>query len=133
MLYMYTLKHFAKLFAWISIFLILVCLIAIGAYCMSLSKNYPSENQAGTYLKWVAIGVWIVAALYVVALLCLWRSLHISLSILEAASDFVGTNLRVVLVPIAFFIVNVIVFLCWILALIYVFSVGDIDNGEVGT
>ena len=52
---------------------------------------------------------------------------------LEAASDFVGSNMRIILVPMVFFVINVVVFVCWTLALIMVFSVGDIDNGPEGT
>lgn len=81
----------------------------------------------------MAIGVWIVAALYVVGLLCLWKSLQISLAVLEAASDFVGSNLRIIFVPILFFILNIIVFCCWIAGILTVFSVGDIDNGPEGS
>ena len=84
-------------------------------------------------MKWIAVGCWIVSVLYVIALACMWKSLQISLAVLEAASDFIGNNLRVMLIPIAFFVYNVVVFICWIAAIITVFSVGDIDNGPEGT
>jgi hypothetical protein len=81
----------------------------------------------------VAYGVWFVAGLYVVALMCLWKSLQISIAVLEAASDFVSSNLRIMFVPVVFFILNAIIFVCWLASLIYIFSVGDIDNGPIGS
>jgi hypothetical protein len=92
-----------------------------------------SENQSYTTLKYAAVGVWILAVVYVIALLCYWKSLHISLAILETASEFIGTNMRVVFVPLIFFLLNVIVFLFWLIAVVYLYSVGDIENGEEGT
>ena len=92
----------------------------------------PANNLRNT-LKYVAIGVWVLAFFYVIAILCLRKSLQISLAILEAASDFVGSNLRIILVPVLFFILNIIVFSCWITGVILIFSVGDIDNGPAGT
>lgn len=77
--------------------------------------------------------MWVLAGLYVISLLCLWKSLQISLAVLEAASDFVGSNLRIIFVPILFFILNIVVFCCWIAGIIFVFSIGDIDNGPEGS
>lgn len=131
--YLHFLRYFAKLIAWISILIILICLIAIGIYCFVLSEEYRDESPAKMKLKYVAIGLWILAGLYVIALLCLWKSLNISLAILEAASEYVGTNKKIILVPIVFFIFNFLIFIMWILAIVACFSVGDIDNGPDGT
>ena len=84
-------------------------------------------------MKWVAVGCWILALLYVIALICLRKSLQISLAVLEAASDFVGSNLRIVLVPVLFFFIKLVIFICWVVGIITVFSVGEIDNGPEGT
>lgn len=84
-------------------------------------------------MVYVAIGCWVVAGLYAISILCLWRSLQVSLAVLEAASDFVGSNMRVVFVPIVVFLLNGIVFICWIAGIVMVFSVGEIDNGPEGT
>lgn len=84
-------------------------------------------------LKGVAIGVWVLAFIYMLALFCLWKTLQISLAVLEAASDFIGSNLRIVFVPLLFFVLNIVVFCCWIAGIIAVFSVGEIDNGPPGS
>eukprot|EP00347_Sterkiella_histriomuscorum_P005869 403354968 len=132
-IYLFTLKYFAKIIAWVSIFIILVSLIGIGAYMFVLSNDYPTSSNLRNGLKYASGGVWLLALLYVLALLCLWKSLQISLAVLEAASDFVGSNMRIIFVPILFFILNIIVFSCWIAGIILVFSVGDIDNGPEGS
>ena len=91
---------------------------------------YRKEDNTRTYLRIGACVCWFVAFIYVFTLLCMWRSLQISLAVLESASDFVGSNLRIVFVPLVFFVINMIVFIAWILAIVAVFSSGDIDNSS---
>ena len=52
---------------------------------------------------------------------------------LQAAADFVGTNMRIMQVPVFFFFWNVVIFIGWIAAVVMVYSVGDIDNGPPGS
>lgn len=52
---------------------------------------------------------------------------------LEAASDFVGSTLRIVTVPLLYFVFNIIAFSCWTFGIVCVFSVGEIDNGPAGS
>lgn len=82
-------------------------------------------------LYWGAIIVWVVAFIYMLVLLCLWKSLQISLSVLQATSDFVGSNLRIIIIPILSFVIQTIVFVMWIAGIIMVFSVGNIDDSGV--
>lgn len=92
--------------------------------------NFRDGDDTKTYLR-IAAGVcWFFAFIYCACLICMWKSLQISLAVLECASDFVGSNLRIVFVPIVFFVMNVIVFIFWILAVIAIFSVGEIDNSS---
>jgi hypothetical protein len=68
-----------------------------------------------------------------ISIFCMWKSLQISLAVLEAASDFIGSNLRIIFVPVLFFVVQVVTFCCWTFGMICVFSIGQIDNGPAGS
>jgi hypothetical protein len=81
----------------------------------------------------MAAADFIITAIYVLAILCLWKSLQVALTVIEAASHFVGSNMRVIFVPVVFFAINLTVFVAWATALVYVYSVGDIDNGPPGS
>lgn len=63
-----------------------------------------------------------------IAMLCLYRSLQISIAVLEAAAEFVGSNVKVIFVPLVFFIINTIVILMWGAGLLCVFSIGTIET-----
>lgn len=62
------------------------------------------------------------------AMLCLCRTLVISIAILEASADFVGSNFRIILVPIIFFFINFAVFALWAVGAVCVFSIGEIES-----
>jgi hypothetical protein len=83
-------------------------------------------------MKVFAFGIWAIAGLYLLAMICMCKTLVISIAILEAAADFVGTTFRIISVPIIFFFINLAVFFMWIVAAICVFSVGDITPGSDG-
>lgn len=85
------------------------------------------------HFKYVAFGVWALSALYLVIFSCLWKSLQIALTVIQAASDFVGSNLRVMLVPLIAFILHLAFIVAWIAGTVMVLSIGEIDNGPPGT
>lgn len=66
--------------------------------------------------------------LYFIAMLCMCRTIVVSIAILEAAADFVGSTFRIISVPIIFFFINILVFFMWMVAAVCVFSIGEIDN-----
>jgi inner membrane protein involved in colicin E2 resistance len=63
----------------------------------------------------------------------MWKSIKVVLSVIQSASDFVGSNLRIMFVPIIFFVIHIGFTVAWIAGTVLVFSVGDIDNGPPGT
>jgi hypothetical protein len=80
-------------------------------------------------MNFFAFGIWAIAGLYLLAMICMCKTLIISIAILEAAADFVGSTFRIISVPIIFFFINVAVFFLWIVAAVCVFSVGEITPG----
>ena len=67
------------------------------------------------------------------AMLCLCKTLVISIAILEAAADFVGSTFRVILVPIIFFFINFGIFALWAVGAVCVFSIGEIESAGEGS
>jgi hypothetical protein len=81
----------------------------------------------------MAFVIWIVAGLYLLAMVCMCKTLIISIAILEAAADFVGSTFRIISVPIIFFFINLAVFFMWIIAAVCVFSIGTIESVTPGS
>jgi len=131
LLYIAAMKFMARILAWISIALILVGLVGMGAFFWYLDGKVAADNPAEdtSYYVWAALGCWVVAFLYMVAIFFLWRSLSISIAIIECASDFVGTQKRSVLVPVFSFIVMLVIFVGWVWGMVCIASVGTISAG----
>lgn len=83
-------------------------------------------------MRILAVVIWGVAFLYVVTILCLCKTLVISIAILEAAADFVGSTFRIILIPIIFFFVNFAIFFLWAFGAVCVFSIGTIETVNDG-
>jgi hypothetical protein len=66
-----------------------------------------------------------LAGLYACFMLCCWKNISLGASIMEAASDFVGSNLRIITLPIFAYIIALIFFAYWIVTAIYLYGVGD--------
>ena len=65
-----------------------------------------------------------LAGLYACFMLCCWKNISLGASIMEAASDFVGSNLRIITLPIFAYIIALIFFAYWIVTAIYLYGVG---------
>jgi hypothetical protein len=94
---------------------------------------YRDGNTSRYWLKILAFIIWFVAFLYFTAMLCMCRSLVISIAILEAAADFVGSTFRIILVPIIFFFINFAFFFAWAYGAVCVFSIGTITSRAAGS
>ena len=81
----------------------------------------------------IAFIIWGVSLLYLLAMICMCKTLVISIAILEAAADFVGSTFRIISVPIIFFFINLAIFFLWIVAAVCVFSIGDIQSSTPGS
>lgn len=93
-----------------------------------MKDYFCRTNEYNGWVRALAISIWVVAGLYLLTMLCMCRTLVISIAILEAAADFVGSTFRVILVPIIFFFINFIVFFGWAAGALCVFSIGTIES-----
>lgn len=121
----------ARVIAWISIALILIGLSGMGGFFWYLHGT-TVKGESHAYYLYAAIGTWIIAFLYMVAIFFLWRSLSVSIAIMECASDFVGSSKRSVVVPVAAFLVVLVAFVCWIAGMVCVASIGKIEGDSGG-
>ena len=124
--------------AWFSVVLLEAFFIGGGFGAWYLRKSLKEDDDKtnddyNEHLKWTAIVFWIVAVAYFIIIVCNWKSLKVSIAIIETAADFFADTKRVVLVPLFYFFVALIVFGVWLGAIICVNSIGEIKVEDVGT
>lgn len=145
-IYVWLLKIIVKPLLYISMVLILVGFILLGGFAWMKKAEYAEsrpdgwdDREDGSAMVWKdeknfkyanigAIVAWCVAALYACFMCCCWKNISLGASIMEAASKFVGSNLRIVLLPILSYIVSFIFFLFWFVATVHLYSIGEAES-----
>lgn len=145
-IYTYMLKIIVKPLLYVSMVLILIGFILLGGFAFMKRSEYAESKPDGwdsrdtetSTMVWkdeknfnfatIGAGVgWGVAALYACFMCCCWKNISLGASIMEAASDFVSSNLRVVMLPILSYIVSFIFFLFWTIATVHLYSIGTAE------
>lgn len=86
----------------------------------------PSSSSVSYYL-WGAVALWISGAIYCLCLCCNWAQLKLSVMVIDVAADFVQDTRRIVIVPIAYFLVWCLCFWIWFYGFLGVASISESD------
>jgi len=119
--------------AWFSVILVQASLLAVGFVCMIYRNdmNCDAHSSTCTWLWWGMVAGFVLSGVYFLVILCNWRSLKVAVATIETAADYVADTKRIILVPLIFFIIGIVTFMSWLMALICVASIGDITSSSV--
>lgn len=78
---------------------------------------------------WIAAILWIFAGLFYLILACNWKSLRVSIAIVETAAEYFSDTKRIVIIPLIYFGVWVGVFIAWIYGVAGVASISQTGVG----
>ena len=90
--------------------------------------KYEEGDNTRTVMKWCGIGLWILAGLYFLVLLCCCNRIRLGVAIIEATSQFVANKFSIFLVPIFFVFIIVLWLAYWVVSAVYVYSVGEVED-----
>jgi hypothetical protein len=125
--YIKLMDWFAVPIAWITIVVIEISLAALGyggyTYSNIIEENYGSTTGQSTTLFWIGVSCWILAVLYYLLMCCNFKSLKISIAIIETAADYFADTKRIVLVPLLYFFIWSGIFIAWLWSLAGVASI----------
>jgi len=118
--------------AWGTIVVIEIALCVSGyfsyAYAQNLIAEDGSRNSFTAGALCTASACWIAAGLFYIVMFCNFKSLKISIAIIETAADFFADTKRIVIVPLGYFSLWVLVFVFWIWGLTGVCSITTDGN-----
>lgn len=126
-IYIFLLKWFVKPILYTSMVLILAFLVLLGGWCfMKRSQFDPvSEKKNYQYATIGAIVSWIIAFIYLCFICCCAKNIALGASIMQAASAFVGQNLRVLFLPVIAYVISFVFLMFWILTAVHIYSIGE--------
>jgi len=125
--YIFLLKWITKPLLYTSMLLILIGFILLGGWCWLKKDEYDQEIQADNYNTAMvgAIVAWSIGGIYLCFIICCWKNISLGASIMEAASTFVTSNLRILWLPVLSYIVCVPYVIYWVVTAVFLYSIGD--------
>lgn len=138
--FIYLMSAFAETIAWICVVLIQLGLIGLAGfgwfqrgviadqammYNMQGKQLEDNKSEQNMYLAICIIGA-ILAAVFMCAVVCGFKSLKLAIDTIDAAADFLATTKRILFVPFLYFILTIIVLSVWLSAFACVASMNKI-------
>jgi hypothetical protein len=67
----------------------------------------------------------ILTVIFMVCICCMWKAIRLGAAIMETASDFIGENKRVLILPFFAYLFSVPIVLWWTASSIFIYGLGD--------
>ena len=129
--YIWLLKCITKPLIYTSLVLIFILGAATGYFAYKEVMKIEDKNSQEYK---IAVGgaavIWIIVALYMCFICCFWKSIALGASIMEASSEFVTENKKIVLLPVVMYIMCIPVVLWWTSATIFIYGMGTAKYDE---
>jgi len=129
--YIYLMSLFAECIAWAMIALTQIGLLVGTLYCVMVYKdrNTPAgpltEDEARKFLAGACL-LGLLTFVFGLAVCCGFNSLRTAINVVDASADFLRRTKRILLVPILYFLLNVLVVFAWVVIVACFNSMGDI-------
>ena len=126
-LYNWMLRCFAEILTWIAIFAVAGGLGLLGFFVMDYGAvNYPEGDTTQKWLNIAAYTIWVLLAIYLLCICCMYYSIKISVRVLKTASKIITRNMRMVIVPFIGILIVVIWIAFSVYFLLFLMSCGEI-------
>jgi len=128
LLYVFLLKWIVKPVLYVSMVIILAMFILFGAWSFMKRSEYDAVTQKKNYdYATAGAGIaWGLAFLYACFMCCCWNNISLGASIMEAASAFVTSNIRILFLPIIAYILSLAFFAYWAVTAVYLYGIGEV-------
>lgn len=77
----------------------------------------------------MAIGLWVLAGLSFLLIVCLFSRIRLAIAVMEEASNYIRDVIAAFFVPVIMFIVGAAFLVFWFIVTMYLYSSGDITKG----
>lgn len=131
--YLIFLRYCVGFIVWTSIFASFAILAVFGYYIKKVADDkFGSDDKKKTrkamiiasYVIYGMIGVLFIIFLF------LYRRIRLAIAVMKSGAIFLKDVPSIIFVPIIMFVLSVCFYTYWILALIYIYSTGDLKDGN---
>lgn len=129
--YLILLRYCAELIIWASILCTAAMIITFAVYIgLIAEENYSDESEKKTYnaLKVTSILMYCSVILFAVIIVFLFRRIHLAIAVVKSGAIFMKDMPMVLMVPLVIYFLSCAFFVYWILALVFIYSSGELDK-----
>jgi hypothetical protein len=130
-IYLVLIRLCAEIITWLSLVFTAVIIVVFGIYIdKAADENFSSKSDQSTYnaLKTFAIVIYVSVVVFFIAVVYLFRRIHLAIAVMKSAAIFLNDVPGVVFVPLVMFGVAFAVFVYWLLALAFIYSTGTVES-----
>lgn len=127
--YLFLLRYFIGLMVWVSIILTFIALLLLAIFLHWSGVNqYPNDPTTQDTLKILGYIMYAVSGLFLIYILFMCNRIRLAIAIMKAAVGFIKDVPLSLLIPPFFFVVTIVLYIYWTLAIIYLWSFGDVES-----
>jgi len=123
--YVFLLRWITKPVLYTSLLGVEVLLVLIGFFAFQRKDDFSPESNNYVFAFGIAIGIWVLAALFLLFICCQWENISLGASIMTAAADFLGQNSKVGILPIISYILCIPIVAWWGSSAVFIYSMGE--------
>lgn len=124
-----------RIFGGVIIYAIILITIAIltsaGFYTYFWARpQYDELNPTFKYLEYTSYVIWGITGAFALTILCCLNAIQVGIQVFKTTIRFVLSNMEIFIMPAIVSVLTMVWFLVWLLAAIYIFSVGTPEPRE---
>jgi hypothetical protein len=104
-------------------FLLLLCAGLYTYFYVAPTIDPASPNH--NYVKWGAYSIWAVDLILVLAMMCCYSAIQLGIAVFACTVQYLQNNMEVFCLPILTAVMSIVWYAVWLLAAVYIFSVGN--------
>ena len=132
MIFMLLLKFIGGLVIFIFFALIVVGLILLAVYFKINSINYIEQGDlvykaAMEAFFWISL---VITIIFILFFLLMCNRIRLAIAMINVTSQYINKTIHIILIPIIFFIIELLWIVYWIFLSAFIYSTGDFDKNE---
>lgn len=131
-LYLFLIKYILGYIIWGCLFISMSILLGSGFYTYFHARpQYDELNPTYQYLEYASYGLWAVTGIYAIGVLCCCDAIRVGIKVVRTTARYVQNNMSIMLLPLVLSFIQMIWFLIWLLAAVYIASIGTPEPREM--
>lgn len=110
--------------------LTLIAFVAGGYFAREYALSRPEGDSYNTWIEYGAYALWALGGIFLCCVCCCWSAISVAIAVYKTTAQYVRSNLRIFVLPLFSWLLQVVWGLVWIVCALYVFSVGEPEARE---